>query len=84
MKAPVVIETDPVPDDTTGVLQGLESMTMNALILESSDDPLDHAVLLRGVRSDELLLQPIAFDQGGVASAGEDQPVVRSYQECWR
>jgi hypothetical protein len=26
-----------VPDDTTGVLQGLESMTMNALVLEGSD-----------------------------------------------
>jgi hypothetical protein len=82
MRAPVVIKTNPVPDDTTtGVLQSLESMTMNALVLGGSDDPLDHAVLLRGVRGDELLLQPIALDQGGVASAREDQAVVRSQKE---
>jgi hypothetical protein len=81
MRAPVVIKTDLIPDDTTGVLQGLESMTTNALILEGSDDPLDHTVLLRGVRGDELLLQPTALDQGGVASAREDQAVVRSQKE---
>ncbi len=68
----MVIKINPIPDDTTCVLQGLESMTMNALVLEGSDAPLDHAVLLRGVRGDELLLQPVAFDHGRVASAGED------------
>jgi hypothetical protein len=70
----VVIETDPVTDDTTGVLQGLESMTMNALVLESSDGPLDHAVLLRGVRGDELLLQSVAFDQGRVVGVAKFIP----------
>ncbi len=77
----MVIETDPVTDDTAGVLKALESMTVNALVLEGSDDPLDHAVLLRGVRGDEFLLQPIAFDQGGVTAASEDQSVIRSKQE---
>jgi hypothetical protein len=52
MRAPVVIEADPVTDDTTGVLKALESMAVNALVLEGSDDPLDHAVLLRGIRGD--------------------------------
>jgi hypothetical protein len=42
----VVIEADPIPDHATGMLQGLEPVAMNALILEGSDDPLDHAVLL--------------------------------------
>ena len=77
----MVIEADPIPNHATGVLQGLEPVAMNALILEGSDDPLDHAVLLGAVRRDELLAQAVAFDQGRVASAGEDQAVVRSQKE---
>lgn len=81
MRAPVVIEADPVTDHAAGVLQGLEPVAMNALILEGFDDPLDHAVLLGAVGCDELLAQAIAFDQGRVAAAGEDQSVVRSQKE---
>ena len=77
----MVVETDPVADHTAGVLQGLESVTMNALVLEGSDDPLDHAVLFGAVGRDELLTQAIAFDQGRVATAGEDQSVIRSQKE---
>lgn len=47
-----------------------------AIHFERSDHALDHAVLLRAVRGDELLLQAIAFDQGRVAAAGEHQTVV--------
>jgi hypothetical protein len=81
MRALLVIETDPVTDYTPGVLKVLESLAVNALALRRSDDPLDHAVLLRGVRRDELLMQPIAFDQGRVASTREDQAVVGSHRE---
>ena len=77
----MVIEADPIPDHTAGVLQGLEPVTVNALVFEGSDDPLDQAVLFGAVGRDELLLQAIAFDEGRVASAGEDQAVVRSKQE---
>jgi hypothetical protein len=56
-------------------------MAMNALVLEGSDDPLDHAVLFWGVRRDELLLQPIAFNHGRVPAAREDQAVVGPQQE---
>ncbi len=56
-------------------------MTMNALVLEGSDDSLDHAVLLLGVRSDELLQQPKILDHGGVTAAGEGPSVIRSKQE---
>ncbi len=75
------VKADPIPDDTTGVLQGLEAVSVRALVFEGSDDPLDHPVLFRAVGRDELLLRPIAFDQGCVASACEDQPVVVSEQE---
>lgn len=72
----MVIEADPIPDHTAGVLQGLEPVTVNALIFEGSDDPFEHAVLFGAVGRDELLGQALAFNQGRVASAGEDQAVV--------
>ncbi len=77
----MVVKADPIPDHAAGVLQGLEPVAMNALIFEGSDDPFDHAVLFGAVGRDELLPQAIAFDQGRVASAGEDQAVVGSKQE---
>lgn len=81
MRAPVVVPADPIRNHATGVLQGLEPVAVHALVFERADHPLDHAVLLRAVRGDELLLQPIAFDQGRVAAAGEDQAIVRPQQE---
>lgn len=81
MRAAIVVETDPVGNDARGVLNALEAMAMNALLLERSDDPLDHAVLLWAVRGDELLLQAIAADQGREVPTGEDQAVVRPQQE---
>ena len=55
MKAAGVVEAYPAADDTARVLQGLKAMTMRALLLECTDDPLDHAVLLRAMRRDEVL-----------------------------
>ncbi len=55
-----VVEADPLSDDARGVLLGLEAMTVYALLLQGADDPLDHAVLLRAVRRDELLSKPVA------------------------
>jgi hypothetical protein len=76
MRTPVVVKADLVRDYTAGVLQGLESVAVHALVLERSDHALDHAVLPWAVRGDELLLQAIDFDQGRVAAAGEHQSVV--------
>lgn len=81
MGALVVVPTDPACNHAAGVLQGFEPVVVDALVFERSDHTLDHAVLLRAVRGDELLLQTIASDQRRVAAAGEDQSVVRSQQE---
>jgi len=54
---------------------------MNALIFEGSADTLDHAALFGAVGRDELLAQAIAFDQGRIATAGEDQSVIRLQKE---
>jgi hypothetical protein len=58
---PVVVEPNPVSNDSAGVLQGLEPVTMHALVFERADDPLHHAVLLWAVGGDELLLQTIVL-----------------------
>ena len=39
------------------MLNALEAMTVDALLFQRPNDPLDHPVLLRAVGRDELLLQ---------------------------
>lgn len=60
MRALVVIKADPSGNDTAGVQQGFESVAVPVLVFERADHALDHAVLLRAVRGDELLLQTVA------------------------
>lgn len=84
MRALVVVEVDPVPDRACGVLDSVEALAMDALLLERPDDALDHAVLLRAVRRDELLLQPVASDQRRIAPRCEDQAIIGSQQELLR
>ena len=81
MGPPVVVEADPLCDDTRGVLLGLEAMTVYALLLQGSDDGLDHSVLQRAVRCDELLAEAITAHEARIGRRGEHQPVVGSQQE---
>lgn len=74
----VVVEVDPVADRAHGVGQAFEPMAMHALLFQRADHPLDHAVLLRAMRRDELLLQAIAANQAGVFTTGKNQAVVLS------
>ena len=76
-----VVEADPLCDDARGVLLGLEAMTVYALLLQGSDDALDHSVLLRAMRRDELLPEAITAHEARIGPRGEHQPVVGSQQE---
>jgi hypothetical protein len=58
MLAAVVVEADPVIDGAGRMLNAVEPLARDAPFLERPD----HAVLLRAMRRDELLLQPIAVD----------------------
>lgn len=58
------------------MLYAVEALTMNTLFLQRPDYKFDHAVLLRAVGRDKLLLDTIAFHQGRVFSACEDQALV--------
>jgi hypothetical protein len=80
MRAAVIVKADPVADDSRGVLDALEAMSVCALFFEGADDPFDHAILLRAMRGDELLFQAIAADQCREVSACKNQAVTPS--EC--
>lgn len=77
----MVVELDPAADHAHGVLLGFEAVAVHALLLQRPDHALHHAVLLRAVRGDELLLQAVAAHQPRVRTTGENQAVVRPQQE---
>ena len=72
MWAAVVLEADPVADGACRVLDAVETLALDALLFQCPDDAFDHAVLLRAVWRDELLLQAVAADQRGVAPRCEE------------
>ena len=72
MRASGVVEADPVGDSADRVLDAVEALAMDALLLKRPDYTLDHAILLRAMRRDELLLQAVASDQGSIAAAGAE------------
>ena len=76
MRSPIVVKADPVSNDAHCVLLAFEAMPVNTLLLQRPDYTLDHSVLLRAMRGDKLLLQPIAPNQARVISTGEDQAIV--------
>lgn len=71
----VVVEPDPVTDGAGGVLDAFEAMAMHALLFQRPDDAFDHAVLLRTMRGDELLLQAVVSDQSRVVATGKTRPL---------
>ena len=78
MRALLVIEPNPVSNHPRRMLQCLKPLPMYTLLLDRSDDPLHQAILLRAMWRDEFLLQAIAFNQAGVATASKYQPVITS------
>ena len=84
MRAPVGIKADPTANGATGMPQRLESGSLHALLFQRADHPFDHPVLLRAVRRDELLPQPVAAYQRRVATTGEDQAIVGAQKERQR
>jgi hypothetical protein len=54
---------------------------MHASLLQRADDAVDHAVLLRAMWRDELLLQTAAAHQARVVAAGDTKAIVRAQQE---
>lgn len=55
----MVVELNPIANHTAGVLLTFEATVVRTLLLQRSDQSLDHAVLLWALWRDELLLQAI-------------------------
>ncbi len=70
-----VVEADPFADDTRSVLLVFKAMAMYALLFQRSDYALDHVVLLRAVRRNELLATTVAAHDPRICLRGEDQPI---------
>lgn len=68
MRLAGLIDADPITSHATGVHTSLESVAMNAVILDGSVYPLNHAFLLVSVGPDEFLAKYITFKQDSVAS----------------
>lgn len=77
----VVIKANPVTNNAAGVLDSFKPVPVGTLFFKRTNHTLDHAVLLRTMGRDELLLQAIAADQGGVATARKNEPIVRAKQK---
>lgn len=76
MRAPDVIEADPVANDSAGMMQCVEPVPVHALFLQGVNQAFDDVILLRAVRHDELLLPTIAVSQSRMATADENQAIV--------
>lgn len=77
----MVVELDQIPDCTARMSQAFEAMAMDALLFKGTDHAFNHAVLLRAMRRDELLLQTVAANKFGVSTRREDQFIVTSRKE---
>lgn len=66
MRPTVIVEAASLFDDSRGVLLGLAAMTMHALLFQLPDNAVDHAVLLRAMRRDELLPKSITAHEARI------------------
>lgn len=81
MRAPGVVEADPVANDPTRVLQRLEPMPSTHCSFSVRIARSTLPFLFGHMGRDELLTNPVAAHKGGVAATGEDQAIVGAQQE---
>jgi len=78
MRPTGAVDAKPLSDDARAVLLGLEAMTVDALLfqgrIQSPNDTLDHAALLRAVRRDERQLEAMTTQKARIGQRGEHQP----------
>ena len=80
----MVVELNPIGNDSCCMLLRFKSMSMDTLFFQSPNQPLYHAVLLRTMWRDKFLSQSITLHPLCVVAAGKHQSVIRTQQErCW-
>lgn len=63
MAPSVVVELNPVGDGTNGMLLALEALPIYTLPFQCADQVINHLILLRRMRRDEFLPQPIGCER---------------------
>ncbi len=81
MGPPGVVGADPFSDDTRGVLLNFVAVAMHALLLQRSDQTLNHTVLMRAVRRDEHPPKTITAHHPSKSARSEDRTVIRPQYE---
>lgn len=59
MRSALVVPLNPVPNDLPCLLERPKDMLPDTLFFQTAKEPLDDSILLRRIRRDEFLLQPI-------------------------
>ena len=76
MRAPGVVPLNPLSNGGASFGEAAEGMEPDALLLETTKEALDEAILLWCIGCNELLTQPVIAASGAKAPALEDEPVV--------
>src|SRR5690606_38914444 len=84
MRALLVVVLEPRPQGLPGFIQCLEVMKPETLLFHSSDQSLNHPVLLRGVGTDELLFQTVLVRRPSVMPRSRYQFVVTTLRDLIR
>src|SRR5660398_290322 len=72
----LVVPADPVPDRPPGLRESVKQMLPQALVLQTPEEALGHAVLLGGVGGDELLAETVVSESRPEPATLEYQSVV--------
>lgn len=72
----LVVPVQPVPNDSSRLLERLERVLPDTLLLQASKEPLNDPILFRRIGRDELLLQPIVSTGLAKSATLENQPVI--------
>ncbi|HVN77551.1 MAG TPA: hypothetical protein VMW38_01005 [Terriglobia bacterium] len=75
VRAAGAVPLDPLRDRPLGLREVFKPVLPDALLLQTAEEPLDDLVLFCGLRSDELLGQPIVAAGSADSSTLEDQRV---------
>lgn len=78
MRSPLVVPLNPLADRRLGFSKAVKAMLPHAFLFETTKESFDDPVLLRSVRSDELLRQPVILTSRPEPAALKDQSVVAS------
>ena len=77
----MIVEVDPVSNRSCCMLKAFEAMPVDALLLQGPNDSLDHPVLLRAVRRNELLFKTIASDELSECQTGKNKAIIGPQQK---